>query len=179
MLCYALAHGKGQEARQRVFAVLWRMAKPMSARQSRDAHGKEGAHGKETIIVPLRGQPLKPYPPVSLSLPLLDPRALLLCIRHAAAASSPPPLLWPAPAAALAWQARPASSPALHPRAQPHPPASAPSGQVGAAAQLLPGRGRHRQLEPATAALPASSLPGRPRARPSPRPAPARPCKLG
>jgi hypothetical protein len=38
------------------------------------------------------------------------------------------------------------------PRAPSHPPTSAPSGQVGAVAQLLPGRGHRRQLEPSTAA---------------------------
>jgi hypothetical protein len=50
VLCYALAHGKGRDARQRFFAVLWRTAKPLSARQRRHAHGKDYAHGKGTII---------------------------------------------------------------------------------------------------------------------------------
>jgi hypothetical protein len=117
-LCRALAHGKGYQARQSLFAMCLRTAKACNARQWLSAHGKEFRHGKGSMIACTRGS-TEPYL-LSLSQPLAPLRA-----RSQQPAPPPPPRKQAAGAAAASQPSRrPAQLLAVHRCAQ--PPATRP-----------------------------------------------------
>jgi hypothetical protein len=83
--------------------VLWRTAKPMSARQSLDAHGKDVTRGKDLIIGICTLPAAQTLSPLTLSASSLllsvCAIALILCATPPPPPSSSSPPSWPAPAA--------------------------------------------------------------------------------
>jgi hypothetical protein len=148
LLCYALAHGKGNRARQRTFAVRWRPAKLTCARQRLRTHGKAVTHGKELIIAHACTLPAAHYSLLST----LSGSPLLL-----AHARPLPPLATPPP-----------------PPSNPPPPPSQlmPSSSPPPSSSTCP---RVSQPRPAATALPRSRASPPPAPPRQPRPSPAAP----
>jgi hypothetical protein len=142
LLCYALAHGKGNRARQRTFAVRWRTTKLTCARQRLRTHGKEliiahactlpAAH--YSLLSTLSGSPpllahARPLPPLATPPPSSPPPLP----SQLTPSSSPPPsssmcprVSRPRPTATALPRSRASPAPALPRQPRPCPAAPAP-----------------------------------------------------